>query len=403
MPSLCSVSQSSQSDPITTAKGKECGNDIIDLDTDGDMEIAVEDDCRTDNKDSPTSKPSPTKHSDGASSLIDDTVACPANTNESEDTKTTSTSASSTPNSKKRKVTPPDDPGSKQKQQKKVNQMTLSSFFFQGKKNKTTDATPSKTPPKRARTASKSPSPAPKADKNAAKKSLVTDLVVVPVNRNRDTDESQATNTPSEETKLSPKKVAEEADGIMISVETKTSNECQEPLQKDLPSSSDTKPTAESSSTKTINILSASAVKKKRPSRSRKATSNGKENNAEKATQSTSTAKKASTPKKASTAKKTKQLDSLATTVAKKELSESELSEENRGLLQKYRAMKERYLERVNDVTNNHREGFPEEDFGTIQLEAITDGTELKTNETSQCEEFPPQVVTNMALLIEGR
>ena len=384
MPSLCSVSQS---DPIQTDKGKECDND---------MEVELEEGCQADNKDSPTPKPSPTKHSDGASSSIDDTVVCPANTNESEDTETASSSESSTPNSKKRKVTPPDDPGSKQKQQKKVNQMTLSSFFFQGKKNKTTAATPSKTPPKRARTASKSPSPAPKPDKEAAKKSLIRDLVVVPANSNRDTDESQATSTTSEETKLYPKRVAEEAD-------ERTSNECEEPSQKDLPSSSDTKPAAESSSTKTINVLSASAVKKKRPSRSRKATSNGKENNAEKATKLTSTAKKTSTPKKASTAKKTKQLDSLATTVAKKEFSEDELSQENRGLLQKYRAMKERYLERVNDVTNNHTEGLPEEDFGTIQLEAIKDGTELKTNETSQCEEFPSQVVINMALLIEGR
>ena len=65
--------------------------------------------------------------------------------------------------------------------------------------------------------------------------------------------------------------------------------------------------------------------------------------------------------------------------------------------------MKDLYLKRADDVTNRYKNGLDEEDFGTIKYELLSDDTDLKLNDTKHCEEFPPQVIANMALLIEGR
>ena len=68
MPSLFSVSES---DPIQSAKPKECGNDIIVLDADADMEVAMEEEPQTDIKDSQPSNPALDKQSDGVEMSID--------------------------------------------------------------------------------------------------------------------------------------------------------------------------------------------------------------------------------------------------------------------------------------------------------------------------------------------
>ena len=94
------------------------------------MEVAMEEEPQTDIKDSQPSNPALDKQSDGVEMSIDG----PIEVSDEKDVQDLSTSELSTPNSKKRRVTPNDDSGSKQKQQKKVNQMTLSSFFFQGSK-----------------------------------------------------------------------------------------------------------------------------------------------------------------------------------------------------------------------------------------------------------------------------
>ncbi len=397
MPSLCSVSQS---EPLPAAKGIECGNDIVVLDTDAEMEMATKEECQpVNNEDS-----LPAKQTDEAVSSIENPLECPAKTKE---TKLASGSESLTPNSKKRRVSPNEDSGSKQKQQKKVNQMTLSSFFFQRKNNApSATSSSSKTPSRKATSASKPTSPVPQADTSKSGKCPAKDPVVIDVDM--DTEKSPTSDKSSEETKPSRKEVTEKKQEIQTVVETKTAAESDKPAKEEPSSSMETERAAESSPSKTVNVLSASVVKKKtraRAAKSKKPNSDEKENNGRKAKQST--------PK----AKKTKALDSLATTTGskmeaakkepkrevKKELSEDELSEENRALLQKYRTMKERYLERVNDVMNEHKDGLSEEVFGTIQLESIADGTELKTNDANHCEEFPSEVVTNMALLIEGR
>jgi len=106
--------------------------------------------------------------------------------------------------------------------------------------------------------------------------------------------------------------------------------------------------------------------------------------------------------KKTNVTKKKSSETSNKTTVVKK-LSEGELSAEAAALLKKYRNMKDLYLKRADDVTNRYKNGLDEEDFGTIKYELLSDDTDLKLNDTKHCEEFPPQVIANMSLLIEGR
>ena len=374
MPSLCSVSER---DPSQSAKAKECGDDITVVDADADIDVTAEGESQTDNKDSLPSNSALNKQSDSSGTSIDD----PIEVSTESEAQGHTTSESSTPNSKKRQITPNDDSGSKQKQQKKVNQMTLSSFFFKGSKTPTTASTPSKTPQRKATKSPKNrtppPSEAKKGETSRAEKSEVIDVDMVP-------DEGQSTTTPSEESKPSPTEIAVKME---TSEETKLNDGSAVCSVDVIASAPGTKPTTESLATNAINVLSESVVKKKpraRAAKSKKNSPSAKESSARKP-------------------KKTKALDSLVTNVVKKELSESELSEENRSLLQKYRTMKERYLERVHDVNNKHKAGLPEEDLGDINLQPITDDTELKTNDTGNCEEFPSQVVSNMALIIEGR
>ena len=388
MPSLFSVSES---DPSQSAKAKECGNDIIVLDADTDMniEVTTDEQSRTDIKDMGLSNHSLTIQSNVDESSIDDRIEFSTETKGIDQIEKISASDLSTPNSKKRRVTPSDDSGSKQKQQKKVNQMTLSSFFFKGSNVATTASTPSKMPNQEA---TKSPSPPSTSEKtfgmNPAMDPMTIDVDI-------ETDQLQTTSSSSDEVKPPPKKATVSADKIETSIETNL-NHGSAVSSVIIPAGSQSTKMATDSSTKTINVLSQSAVKKKtraRPAKPRNTdSSKGKESSARKAKQS------------ASSTKKTKPLDSLATTaVVKKKLSEGELSEENRALLRKYRAMKERYMERVHDVTNKHKDGLQEEDLGTVKFQPIRDDIELKTKDAGQCEEFPSQVVTNMALLIEGR
>lgn len=387
MPSLFNVSES---DPIQAAKPKECGNDIIVLDADADMEVAMEDESQTDNKGPQLSNPALNKQSGDAGMSIDD----PIEVSDEKDSQDLATSESSTPNSKKRRVTPNDDSGSKQKQQKKVNQMTLSSFFFKGNKATTSVSTPSKTPQRTASSAPKTPTPS-STGKQLTEKKL--EDAFVPIEVDKDANQSQPAATPSKAMQSTPKPATKTENNTETSVETESkhgSAVCEVEIAAEVP---ETKPTNEPSTANLINVLSESVVKKKPRA---------------KTTKSKKTSPKKTSPKKTgpsgkeSTArkpKKTKALDSLVTNVEKKELSESDLADENRSLLQKYRTMKERYLERVHDVTKKHRDGLPEEDLGNITLQPITDDTELKTNEDGSCEDFPSQVVANMALLIEGR
>ena len=382
MPSLFNVSES---DPIQSAKPKECGNDIIVLDADVDMEVAMEEESQTDNKGPQLSNPALNKQSGDAGMSIDD----PIEVSDEKDSQDLTTSESSTPNSKKRRVTPNDDSGSKQKQQKKVNQMTLSSFFFKGNKATTSVSTPSKTPQRTASSAPKTPTPSSTGKKLTEKK---LEDAFVPIEVDKDANESRSAATPSKAMQSTPKTATKTEDKTETSVETESkhgSAVCEVEIAAEVP---ETKPTNEPSTANPINVLSESVVKKK----PRAKTTKSKKTSPKK----TGPSGKESTARKP---KKTKALDSLVTKVEKKELSESDLTDENRSLLQKYRTMKERYLERVHDVTKKHRDGLPEEDLGTITLQPITDDTELKTNETGNCEVFPSQVVANMALLIEGR
>ena len=405
MPSLFSVSESG---PSGTAKTKLCdtsnnSNEIIDLATDNDIEATT--------------------------------------VGESRPPKDLETAVMSS-KSKKRRVTPNEDSGSKKKQQKKVNQMTLSNFFFQRSNNantntnananaktaststcsdidKETTATEdpeeevaSASPPRKVSSANNSPSPALTLVKDTSEKDTtenhkeINDPASV-------MDQSQASSSTSsggdptergstEEIITSSKNEEGNVDKRKPGTETKENLGNLDSSKTALAASleTNTKTTSESLPTDTSIHLPELAVAKNTPSQpahdaSRKPTSRKSDQN-----EKGSSARKA---KESTFAKKIKSSESPATPMVEEELSEEDLSEERGSLLRKYRKMRERYLERAHDVTHRYKYGLDEEDLGTVKLQPITDGTELKTNDANNCEDFPTQVVTNMAPLIEGR
>jgi hypothetical protein len=420
MPSLFSVSES---DPSESAKTKLCdnNNEIIDLATDNDIEVTTVGESRTDKRDSRPSNSSLANKSDAA--VLSSTDEPHVNAKDLEKTERSSKSGS-----KKRRVTPNIDSGSKKKQQKKVNQMTLSNFFFQRNNNAKTASTPpeidkettatadseevgaSASPPRKVRSATNNPSPASTMEKETTEKNATENHEQI--NLDLDTDQLQASSSSTtsggdptergstEEINDSSKNEEGNVDKIKPSVETKLNLENLNSSKKTLAASLETKTTSESSSTNATIVLPESAVTKKTPSGpahdasltpiSRKSDENEKGSSAHKAKESDS-------------AKKTKSSELPYTFMAEEKLSEEDLSEERCSLLRKYRKMKVRYLERAYDVTHRHKDGLDEEDLGTTKLQPITDGTELKTNDANNCEDFPTQVVTNMAPLIEGR
>ena len=390
MPSLFSVSESG---PSETAKTKLCdtsnnNNEIIDLATDNVIEATTVGESR------------PSKYLEN-------------------------TAMSS--KSKKRRVTPNGDSGSKKKQQKKVNQMTLSNFFSQRSNNANakTASTPSDidkdketiatedpeeevasaSPPRKITSANNNPCPASTLEKDTTEKDTTENYEEI-IDLASDTDQSQASSsTPSggvptergstEEIKVSFENEEGNVDKIKPGVETKENLGNLDSSKTTLAASLETKTTSESLSTGTAIDLPESAVTKNTPSEPA--------HDASLKPTSRKCDEKGSKAKASASAKKTKSSESPATPMVEVKLFEEDLSEERGSLLRKYRKMKERYLERAHDVTHRYKDGLDEEDLGTAKLLPITDGTKLKTNDANNCEDFPSQVVTNMAPLIEGR
>jgi hypothetical protein len=422
MPSLFSIPQG---DPCETTKTKQSESDIITIGTEMEIEVTSVGESQHDGKNAQPSIPSIATTSDAVQSSTEEPFERNFDVKDQEKAERSSTSLS-TPNSKKRRVSPNDDSGSKQKQQKKVNQMTLSSFFFQKSKN----ATPSSTSPKK-RNQSKVTVQLDEVDastqssrKVASTKNDSSSITTL----EKDTSEGtlieghEIIDLVSETDKLqagSTATVLNSTDGLLTVEKEPLSKDEKEAVVKTKPSSEvevdndsadsskkftvsqKLKPNSKAP-TETTNVLPASAVKKKKktasgPSRSASTTSpTPKSNTKARRTSATKDSQSAST-------KKEKSLESPDTITAKKKLSEADLSEESCVLLQKYRTTKERYLERAQDVTQKHKGGLAEEDLGKVELQPIADATELKTNDANHCEEFPTPVMANMALLIEGR
>lgn len=418
MPSLLSVSES---DLTETSKTRQCSyNDVI-LNTDDDTEIATVGEFPTENVSSEESHPTLTKNSNATSPSICEPLKPAANAKDLEKTEGLPTSAS-TPNRKKRRVSPNSDSGSKQKLQKKVNQMTLSSFFFQRVNNTSASCTPTKVDKETAvKTDSveliASTSPPRKFTSTTYDPSLATTSKEDITGKNLNLDDGKAyldTDIGHAQMRSRTLEVAFREKGMSRQIaplqnndaggeemnnpriETNLKHENLDCSTKTLAASLETEATSEPSPINTAIVIMEVAAKKKkksRPTHSVLTTPVSKKklegSNTTKAKQSAST-KKSISP------------ESHATIVTKKVLSVGDLSEESSKLLKKYSAMKNLYLKRAQNVTRRHKEGLNEEDLCTARLQPVTDDTKLKPNDANYCEEFPTQVVTNMALLIEG-
>ena len=343
--------------------------------------------------------------------------------------KTGRSTSTSIHNNKKRPVTPSEDSGSKQKQQKKVNQMTLSSFFFQGNNKKATVSTTSSAGNKKKKNTAEtdgtlasnssprkaSPTKLKSSSTTRSKKNITADVEVINLDESDDeqvqvksTAEGKSTDKEltAENNPPSDKDKTENVDSIELGTDTRDKKD---PAINTLAVSSveaEAETATEASSTNTTNLLPESEIKKQNPvapaspvapdpATTSKSNKKAKRSSARKPKQSASTKK----------AKSSESTTTTTTTIPKKTLSVEDLSKERRALIQKYKSMKGRYLERALEVLSRYRtDGLDEEDLGAANLQPITDEhTELKTNDANHCEEFPTQVVTNMALLIEGR
>jgi len=334
-------------------------------------------------------------------------------------------SSHTSPLNKKRRVTPNEDSGSKQNQQNKVNQMTLSSFFFKGK-NKATVSTPPKTGNNKTinsrvengttkSTNILSSRKRPHADEISPTTDSRRNDEIETINIDDDNDNDNDQGNIKEE-KSTEKGLTEEnnptSDGdtggnvdlekvkqkvpLSDSIVSASKDMCSFSINVPVVSTmANTATTAQTTSTKNINILTPLARKKRGPSTPATAGKN-KKKATPKAVKTTSARK----PKQ-SISKKSKTPESFT---APKTLSIEELPEERRTLIHQHNAMKGRYLARASELVTRYRDGTDEEnDFGMIYLQPVTDENELKLlNTTNKCEEFPAQIVTNMALLIEG-
>jgi len=407
MPSLVNISKGETTE--NSEKEKCFQNDII-LNADTDVGTTTGRQVQTDDSDLRPSKSPCTEVSDEnkPSTTEGEDVIIPVNTKGMEETDESSSSSAPSPNSKKRRVTPTGDSGIKKKQQKVVNHMSLSSFFFQRSENITTTSTPSKIVKAMAKSGN-SDVVIPRVTSTVKNSSSIPTSENDTPDKNRDCELDIVTDQPQNDKSAKVKPDEKEVTRKIIPSEGETRNSPSTKINLDHETeksprdtqavSLETKIDSDSVSTTTTRIdptelafetENPSDVAQSAPSTSsvRTKNKNSKRSNTRKGKKSEST-------------ENSKSPESLAS-VTKKKLSEGDLTKESYALLQKYRKMKKRYLERASEITCRHKDGLDEEEFGTVKLLPLSEDTKLKMNDSNLCEEFPTEVVANMASLIEG-
>jgi hypothetical protein len=268
--------------------------------------------------------------------------------------------------SKKRKVTPSGDPESKQFQQKKVSQMSLSSFFLPcGNKD-------AATPPSKVNKRASTP--------HQQTLSVLEQLSLPrkrPLNIPSKLDALKGSSPSASDAKtIATTKAEEKFDTDMNDTATSTNGESQhgERFQDEdaiiVHLSSNTDETTEENKPVNVDESEANDICKRISSKKRFA----------------------SKSKSKPTDEKTKSLSEPL-----KQLTEVELSEDRLTMLKNYRIMKERYLERAAQLISQAKNSIEEETFDVPNLEHLGEGKSLDD------DDFPTRVVSNLALLIEGR
>jgi hypothetical protein len=259
---------------------------------------------------------------------------------------------SSTPKSNQRKVTPHGDSASKQVQQKKVNQMSLSSFFLSSG-NKGSATTPPSTVHKRATTTIDQTcsvldqlSPPRKRPLNISSKSCMRKESI------SSSDNINAIEANEMERKLDTNAPA---DKIVTDDQSKCGEKSQD-KGAGIDCSNDSNETRDEGTNIDEKTEMSTNINPKPPEEKVKSISEPFKN-----------------------------------------LTEEELSEDRRTLHKKYRAMKQRYLKRAAELISQAKTGIEDETFHVPNLE------QLGNEESLHDDDFPARVVSNMALLIEGR
>ncbi|KAG7346354.1 chromatin assembly factor 1 subunit A [Nitzschia inconspicua] len=379
MPSLVSVSQ--QTAPV----GK-----TTDYDSSSSQEGTVT--GHSENKTDPTMMDGEDRSRDVESServvsSIDDGTS-PKHTHPIEEP---SAKSSTTPKSKKRKVTPGSDIESKQSQQKKVNQLSLSSFFLPAGSNKSTTSTP---PPSSHENCTRISS-------STKKRKVTSHTSGVLEKISSSTRKSPRTKTLNRtEDKTMPlirKKVGRELDEDNEKLDT-GSGDAELPAQ-DIQTDGD-RPQREQNlkaneEEEVVGLCNNTEEENDEETSAGGEVSKTNDQNEPPITVAT---KKQKTKRRAAAKSKT----TVEERSVKEEsepptrLAEEEFDDDRRTLLHNYRTMKERYLERVAQLIDQAKRGIEEESYEVPKLEALGEGESLDD------DEFPTQVVSNMALLIEG-
>ncbi|VEU33534.1 unnamed protein product [Pseudo-nitzschia multistriata] len=323
-----------------------------------------------------------------------------------EDTGITTPESEPASNHKKRRVTPGSDCGSKQKQQRKINQMTLSSFFNKGsiptpskKKKKAATASTNQenngvasgSSPKEREASANSSSPSTKLAKETK---MEIEIITVDSDDDKVQGKSPASNP------ISPSKKAPLAvEGTSLSSDNeKTGTASQRAPVNDKKANKGDKSSSQ--------IMVGGSPRSKtvicKPSSPTNSLSVLESASGTPAAISAIPIKRKSNRKVKTKTKSPDPSTCPSLAVVKKKLSEKDLTKERLALLRKYTSMKEMYLKRANEIVGQHRDGLKGEKIESVNLEPITDGTELQTKESKLCEDFPTQVVANMALIIEG-
>ena len=415
MPSLFNVSES---DPTETSETKKCGDIDILLNADTDIGATSGRQLQTDDSDFRHSESECTKDFNAIqpSTAEGEGGSIHVNTKDSEETDEALSLSAPSPHSKKRRVTPTGDSGLKKKQQKKVNQMSLSSFFFQRSENVTTTSTLSKmvqetaergnsdavmarvSSPRKVNSSFNDSSSITTSDNDTPNRSEIHKLDMV-TDQFRNAMSSKIKSDENEvSTKISPS--FESETGNAPSTETILYHENGNSPNDALAFSLESEIKPDSGSTNTTSIdLTESAFETKNPQERAQSAPSTPSIRTKNRNNKRSSARKGKKSESTKNLKSSESLDILT----KKKLSEEDLSKERYELLQKYRKMKTRYLERASDITYRHKDGLDEEDFGTVKLLPMSEDIKLKVNDSNICEEFPTEVVANMGLLIEGR
>jgi hypothetical protein len=277
--------------------------------------------------------------------------------------------STSTPKSNQRKVTPHGDPESKQVQQKKVSQMSLSSFFLpSGDKSRV--ATPlSKINEGTGVTNHQAFSVLEQLISHDKKSLSSSSNTCSPTNGDTEVVEETQGDGKLDKNDSKPPTVKSNKDGGSKRGKKSQDKDNTNDLSNDTDEiqGEDTFVDVQESKpqNKTTNIITSS--------------------------------KRKCTKKRFASKPKSSEEKATSATEPLKQLTEDELSEDRLLLHKNYRSMKERYLERASQLISHAKSGIDEETFEVPNLEKLGEGESLDD------DDFPTRVVSNMALLIEGR